>query len=67
MARSYLDPDLLRQTYRVHLVGVKNGIASLNISPNTSKSYIFYTCTKSFIGSELMPPALTALSSTIWV
>ena len=40
MASSYLDPDLLWQTDRVHFVGVKNGIVSLNISPDTSKSYI---------------------------
>ena len=40
MASSYLDPDLLWQTDRVHFVGVTNGIVSLNISPDTFKSYI---------------------------
>jgi hypothetical protein len=32
MPSSYLDLDFFRQTDRVHFVGVKNGIASLNIS-----------------------------------
>ena len=65
MPSSYLALNLLWQTDRVHFVGVKNGIASLNIVLTLSRPICSSICTKSFIRSELTSPALIALSSTI--